>query len=293
MRYLLDLGLLWLTFFAVGMFFSFQAKYFRAINFSICVSFGLGAYVDAIGRINAMPLFVAALAAMAVGAAVQFVGALAWSALERGQFLFLTFSSLFLIKTISVAGVDTTAAAGSLLNLTNGVAGLPFIPISSRSVDQILVEAVIFAILAAVIIVAWRKCVTRRSFVFIAVGQDPAVIRSYGHSATKLAVLCFVLSGAGAGLAGAGYAEIIGYVDPNIFSMNLAARILVIGFLFPQGSLLAIWCASGVITILPELIRLMVGGAGAAEIEQIVLCGLVIIVNLFVAYRKRELRYWA
>lgn len=85
-----------------------------------------------------------------------------------------------------------------------------------------------------------------------------------------MSVLCFALSGAGLGIAGAAYAEVIGYVDPNVFSISLAARILIVGFVFSNRSLSAIAIAAIFVSVLPEIIRLVISGVWAAELEQII-----------------------
>lgn len=165
-QYVSDVICLWAIFFAVGVFTGLQARYFRVMNFSVCVSFGLGMYANAIVVVNNGPIIWTILLSAGAGATMQIVASTGWAFLERGAFLFLSFVSLFLIRALSIATANPMRAPGSLRNLTNGIAGLGFAPIGVTDLTNFLSEIGAFVLAISGIIGAWWMIVARRGYVF-------------------------------------------------------------------------------------------------------------------------------
>lgn len=106
-----------------------------------------------------------------------------------------------------------------------------------------------------VVLLANRLRSSRLGRAMEAVRDDELAAEAMGVKLVWVKILAFALSAAFAGLAGAMYAHLIGYISPDVFHLEVAVQVLAMlligGRMSPYGAVLG----AAVITVLPELLR--------------------------------------
>ncbi len=87
--------------------------------------------------------------------------------------------------------------------------------------------AIVFAILCATLLLAWRLRASPFGLALNAARQNPARVESAGLDPTRLKLVAFVISGAITGLAGALFADLNRFVSPTMFSWQLSGEIII------------------------------------------------------------------
>ena len=90
---------------------------------------------------------------------------------------------------------------------------------------------------------------------FLAVRDDEIAAEAMGVNTTKYKVTAFVVGSFFAGLAGALYAHLIGYITPEGFSFLKSVDVVVMVILGGMGSTLGVTVAAILLTVLNELLR--------------------------------------
>ena len=90
---------------------------------------------------------------------------------------------------------------------------------------------------------------------FLAVRDDEIAAESMGVNPTRYKVTAFVVGSFFAGLAGALYAHLIGYITPEGFSFLKSVDVVVMVILGGMGSTIGVTVAAGLLTVLNEFLR--------------------------------------
>ena len=86
---------------------------------------------------------------------------------------------------------------------------------------------VVFVILCATLLLAWRLRVSAFGLALNAARQNPARVTSAGLDPTRIKLVAFVISGAITGLAGALFADLNRFVSPTMFSWQTSGEIII------------------------------------------------------------------
>ena len=90
---------------------------------------------------------------------------------------------------------------------------------------------------------------------YIAVKDDEIAAEAMGINTTKFKVSAFILGAFFAGVAGGLYSHFIQYINPEDFNFLRSVEIVVMVILGGMGSILGVFLAAIILTILPELLR--------------------------------------
>ena len=137
-----------------------------------------------------------------------------------------------------------------LLDFTGGSAGLKNIP---KNVNLIMFFIIVIICVAAVFI-GMRSKFGRA---VLAIREDSIAAEATGIPVTKYKIITFALSAAMAGIAGVMYSQYIGVLLPTTFTFDYSVELLMIVVLGGLGSFTGSIVASGVLTLLPEILRFL------------------------------------
>jgi branched-chain amino acid transport system permease protein len=195
--------------------------------------FGLGGYAFAIAAINlgdttgacALALLVPALAAAALGY-FMFYGRLNDVYLGVVTMVF----SLIIWKLInSTAGPEWHIGAARLGGF-NGIPSIPPLNVPGRPSDQ-LDPLQIFQLAVGLLIATYvlMKIIKSSHYgrVAIAVRENETRAALLGYDVRFVKLLVFVFGGTIAGMAGGLYATYQAFIDPNVFSLEMSAKVLI------------------------------------------------------------------
>jgi branched-chain amino acid transport system permease protein len=90
---------------------------------------------------------------------------------------------------------------------------------------------------------------------YIAVKDDEIAAEAMGINTTKFKVSAFILGAFFAGVAGGLYCHFIQYINPEDFNFLRSVEIVVMVILGGMGSIIGVFLAAILLTILPELLR--------------------------------------
>jgi len=136
-----------------------------------------------------------------------------------------------------------------------------------------------YAAVVALIVFAASLLVAHSPFGLAVRGQreDPVLAEALGHNGARERTLIFVLAAGIAGIAGALYAQFVGYVDPSSFDVNQSLSIITIVVVGGLGNLWGTLGAAIILTILPQLLLLIPATSNAAAQLQLLLYGLILV----------------
>jgi branched-chain amino acid transport system permease protein len=118
---------------------------------------------------------------------------------------------------------------------------------------------------------------------FIAIREDEIAAQMMGIKTTYYKVLAFVLSAFLSGIAGAYYAPMVGYIDPNSFTFDVSSQIISMTILGGLGTMRGMYFGAAVLIIFPEVSRFMMN-------YRFVLYGLILV--LMMRFRPQGLLGW-
>lgn len=239
---------------------------------------GLGAYSSAYVTLElAWPLWLGIPTALVFGA---LAGALvAIPALRVGVGVYLAIVTF----AFQMVFVNLLTNLGDLTGGSRGMAGIPAFPsIGELSITQtVTVYTAIAAVLVVLLVHVWRRSAYGR--VLLALGRDEKVLEGLGRDTRWLKIQLFALTGSLGALAGVFYAQYLGFISPESFSVHqsiLLMTMLLIGGAFTTfGPVVGAWF----FVLVPELLtRVGLPDSVAAALQQI-LFGLLLI--LFMIFR--------
>lgn len=215
--------------------------------------YAIGAYVSALLSVNyGLNFFITAPIAAVVAA---LCGLLLGLPTFRLSGTYLAITTLGFMEVVRMV----------LLNwqkVTNGPLGVTRIPkpslfgielsISNRGLYYLILVLVIFTTFCIVGIVR-----SRMGRALMAIREDEMAATMMGIKTTYYKAIAFVLSSFFSGLAGAFYAHMIRYIDPNTFTFDTSIMILSIVILGGMGTIGGMFLGSALLVSFPEVLRFL------------------------------------
>ncbi len=197
------------------------------LDLGYAMSFAIGGYAAALLRLDFTLVVL-----ISAGAAALF-GLLKGGLASRLRGDYLAVATLALGLMTQQAIVNTPTLTGG----ANGLSALPpphlfGLALSAPSAQVYLVLG--FVLLAA--LASGRLISSRTGRAWIAASEDESAAGSFGVDTARYRLLAFVLSSALAGIAGALYARLYGYIDPDIAAFHVSAMMLAMVVLGGAGS---------------------------------------------------------
>lgn len=118
---------------------------------------------------------------------------------------------------------------------------------------------------------------------FVSIREDEIASQMMGVKVTNYKLLAFVLSAAISGIAGAFYAPMVGYIDPNSFTFEVSSQIISMAILGGLGTMRGMFFGSALLVIFPEVSRFMTD-------YRFVLYGLILVIMM--RFRPQGILGW-
>lgn len=215
--------------------------YTGLMSFGQGIFLGLGSYTAGLVLLHGhapLPLAVALLAAMAVGAVTALV--VGWLAIrQRGVYfvmLTLAFAQMFYFLAYTLQ--DVTGGDNGLLNIPRPplmVAGVTLVPTATPWQFYTLV-AVIFVIVFALLQAVVASVLGRT---LLAIRDNETRAAAIGYDVRHFKLVAFLISGAVTGLAGALYAMMTGIAPLSSIEYHTSESILIMTIIGGTGNLFA------------------------------------------------------
>jgi branched-chain amino acid transport system permease protein len=285
--FLLDGLILILLWGAVASAWNVAGGYAGQISLGHAAFFGLGAYSAALltTRWQQSPWI-----GLAVGAVLATLAGLVIGYLSnrlRGPY--------FVLATIAFSQV-LLIVASRWRGFTAGSEGIPvpFVPglwtlgIADKRVWVYLMLAL--AVLVYLVQLYLER--SRRGFQLAAVREDEDAALSLGVAARRLKVVAIATSAALSAVAGALWAQYVGFVDPfYVFSLDLSVRFALAAIIGGIGTALGPFLGAALITLLETYLRAQFGGVGAGLVGiYLIIYGTALV--LVVRFAPRGLVGW-
>ena len=172
--------------------------------------------------------------------------------------------------------------------VTNGTLGLRSIPLPSFfGIRLSLANNGLYYLVLALVFLVSLFCVlivnSKTGRAFIAIREDEIAAQMMGIRVIRYKVLAFVLSAAISGMAGAFYAPMVGYIDPNSFTFDVSSLIISMAILGGLGTMRGMYFGAAVLIIFPEVSRFLMD-------YRFVIYGLILV--LMMRFRPQGLLGW-
>ena len=225
---------------------------------------GLGAYTCAFASVRMhapWPLaFAAAGAVAAVGGLVLALPSLRL----RGHYLAM--ATLGFGELMSLAFTEATPVTGGV----DGFSGIPFPSIGSLTIRTPAgLYWLVWGIAGAVTLIALNMVALRPGRAMRALHGSGLGAQACGVDVVGVKVRAFVVSAAFAGMSGALYASVIGFISPSVFTLTASVSFLAMAVIGGTGSLAGPIVAAALLTLLQYLDALIPGiSRDAAQVVQ-------------------------
>jgi len=237
------------------------------------------------------------IGAYAVGLLTAKAGVPFWPAFLLGSIISCLFGLLVAIPTLRLKGdylLIATLGFGeifrnSLINwdaLTEGPRGITAIPPATLFGFRLATDQSFFLLLFACIVLCVGTSYLLKSSPFgqvlFAIAEDEDGVTALGRNPVRFKVLTMGISAFWAGVAGGLYAVYVGYISPNIFSINesilIFTMVLLGGLRSIRGSILGAF----VLIALPEIMRFVgLPNNIAAVVRQMIYGALLVLIMYF------------
>jgi branched-chain amino acid transport system permease protein len=292
---------LWVLYGLLALSFTFIWGHGGIFSFGQAAFFGLGGYAYGVVAINLLPT-----TNETVSAVVAAVGFTALAAAVLGYFIFygnvgdvyvaiITLASSLVLLTVVSSTADTKYHVGDApLGGYNGMVGIP--PFTYGVPGGTALELTINEMFAASIVVAalvtfWVRWLLRRPFgrVVAALRENELRTQLLGYDVRRYKLITFVIGGAIAGLAGAGYAAWGTFINPSVFALQQAAFVAIWVLVGGRSSLLGAFV--GVVVV--QAITSALGGSGSTSTPIVLGAVLIAVVLLLPQGIVPTLAGWA
>lgn len=212
--------------------------------------FGIGAYTSAILSMKLSLGFPVAF--LAAGLFSSFLGAVIAMPILRLRGIYFGLATYAFGEIIFVIFENWDAVTGGYV----GIRGIPPAKIGALSLSSqqhyyfFVIALVLFSILCFT-----RLARSHSGLVLMALREDEMAAHATGINATKFKIFAFAYSTFFAGLAGSFFAHYISYISPSNFSSMESITIITMYILGGSGSVAGSIGGAGVLTILPEMLR--------------------------------------
>ena len=157
-----------------------------------------------------------------------------------------------------------------------GISGIPRMSIFKISLNKPIQKYYVILILLIITIFVVKAIMnSRMGRAISAIRDDEIAANAMGINVIKYKIMCFGISSALAGLAGAYYAHYMGFVDPNAFTFDESILILSMTIMGGMASIPGSIFGASFLSILPEALR------AVADYRQIVY-GLLLAITMVV-----------
>ncbi|MDR2433149.1 MAG: branched-chain amino acid ABC transporter permease [Treponema sp.] len=172
--------------------------------------------------------------------------------------------------------------------VTNGPLGIRNIPLPSLfGISLSLTNNGLYYMDLALVALVSLFCVlvinSKVGRAFIAIREDEIAAQMMGIKTIRYKVLAFVLSAIISGIAGAFYAPMVGYIDPNSFTFDVSSQIISMSILGGLGTMRGMYFGAAVLIIFPEASRFLMD-------YRFVIYGLILVVMM--RFRPQGLLGW-
>ncbi len=243
------------------------------ISFGHNALYAIGAYGSAlIMQLAGWPFWISLPAATAMaGAAGLLVGYLPLRLRLKGPY--------FALVTMAF-GLVIVSVIHNWVSLTGGPLGLTSIPAPDvfgfKFTQRRSYYYLVLFFAWATLLFTRRLMNSRTGRTFLSIREDEEMAETIGINVVYYKVLCFTISAALTGIAGALYAHYSRFLGPDMFSIMEATDMLIMVIIGGMGTLVGPVVGAVVIVILPEVLR------GLAEYRQVFYSILLIVTIMFI-----------
>jgi branched-chain amino acid transport system permease protein len=172
----------------------------------------------------------------------------------------------------SMATIAVAELARLVVNNTNylgAAVGLSGPPVPRNVFDLSFISALPYyylflTVLAITLLVTWKMANSRMGFYLRAIKDSERAARSLGAPASRTKLYAYMLSAAGTSVAGALYAMMFGFVDPESgLGILISVKMLIMAALGGAGLLFGPLVGAAILVPLEEISNSLLGGKGA------------------------------
>ena len=241
--------------------------------------FAIGAYVSSLMSINLGCSFIISFIAGAlITALCGFLLGLPTMRLSGSYLTIVTLGFGEIVKMVLLNWTD----------VTNGPMGLKNIPKPNLfGMDLTLANNGLYYLMLFLVLLVSVVCVmlirSKTGRAFIAIKDDELAATMMGIRTSRFKILSFAFSAGIAGLAGAFYAPVISFIDPNTFVFDVSTLIISIVILGGMGTMRGMYLGAAILIAFPEVARFLMDW-------RFVVYGLVLVVMM--RFRPQGLLGW-
>lgn len=172
--------------------------------------------------------------------------------------------------------------------VTNGTLGLKNIPRPSIfGIKLTLANNGIYYLMLILVGLVTLACIllmkSKIGRAFVSIKEDELAATMMGIKTTRYKILAFVISAFITGIAGAFYASMIGFIEPNSFTFDVSTLIISIVILGGMGTIRGMFLGAGILIAFPEIFRFLMD-------YRFVVYGLILIIMM--RFRPQGLLGW-
>lgn len=215
--------------------------------------YAIGAYVSALVSINFnLNFFITApIAAVAAG----LCGLLLGLPTRRLSGTYLAITTMGFCEVVRMVLLNWQS-------VTNGPLGVQKIPKPSFFGIQLsLANSGLYYLMLVLLVITTVATVaiirSKMGRALMAIREDELAATMMGIKTTVYKVVAFIISAFFSGLAGAFYAHMIRFIDPNTFTFDTSIMILSIVILGGMGTISGMFLGSGILVSFPEVLRFL------------------------------------
>ena len=257
---------------------NFVAGYIGQTSLGHAAFFGLGAYTSALLTQELHWSFWPAFLAAGIVAALVGVPLGAPALRVRGPFLVVvTYGCGEVFKYVAL-NLDITGGPAGLPGLISPSLGFSFNDIGATGKEPFIVLALAMALFLAFF--SQRIANSRVGQAFAAIREDEIAASAMGINVSYYKLLAFVLSAFFAGLAGSLLAHSLSFVSPDMLSSAESITMFTMVIVGGARSIYGCFLGAFLLTILPEILRMLKDMIGLPFDPWLVLFGLVLILMM-------------
>jgi branched-chain amino acid transport system permease protein len=173
----------------------------------------------------------------------------------------------FSMATIAVAELSRLVVNNT--DYLGAAIGLSGPPVPRNVFDLSFVSALPYyylflIVLAITLFITWRMANSRMGFYLRAIKDSERAARSLGAPASRIKLYAYILSAGGTSVAGALYAMMFGFVDPESgLGILISVKMLIMAALGGAGLLFGPLVGAAILVPLEEISNSLLGGRGA------------------------------
>jgi branched-chain amino acid transport system permease protein len=173
----------------------------------------------------------------------------------------------FSMATIAVAELSRLIVNNT--DYLGAAVGLSGPPVPRNLFDLSFISALPYyylflAVLAILLLITWKMTNSRMGFYLRAIKDSERAARSLGAPATRTKLYAYMLSAGGTSVAGALYAMMFGFVDPESgLGILISVKMLIMAALGGAGLLFGPLVGAAILVPLEEISNSVLGGKGA------------------------------